>query len=170
MGDLGVDAADREVHLGEPPGGVVRLLAVDRDVAELAGVRFDELLALHEHAAGAAARIVDAALVGRQHLDQHADDVRRRIELAAALAFGAGEAGEEIFVDAAEGVLGAVGRSAESDIADQIDDLAEPLLVEAGRAKSLGSTPLSERLSRSIALMASSISWPIVGCGAIDLR
>ena len=31
--DLGVDAADREVHLGQPPGGVVGFLAVDRDVA-----------------------------------------------------------------------------------------------------------------------------------------
>ena len=27
--DLGVDAADGEVHLGQPPGGVVGLLAVD---------------------------------------------------------------------------------------------------------------------------------------------
>ncbi len=43
--DLRVDAADREVHLGEPPGRVVRLLAVDRDVADLAAVRLDELLA-----------------------------------------------------------------------------------------------------------------------------
>jgi hypothetical protein len=65
--DLRVDAADGEVHLGEPPGGVVGLLAVDGDVAELAGVGLDELLALHEHAARAAARVVDAALVRREH-------------------------------------------------------------------------------------------------------
>ena len=32
VGDLAVDAADGEVHLGQPPGGVVRLLAVDADV------------------------------------------------------------------------------------------------------------------------------------------
>ena len=32
VGDLAVDAADGQVHLGEAPGGVVRLLAVDRDV------------------------------------------------------------------------------------------------------------------------------------------
>ena len=82
--DLGVDAADGEVHLGQAPGGVVRLLAVDRDVADLAGVGLDELLALHEHAARAAAGVVDAALVGREHLDQHAHHVRRRVELAAA--------------------------------------------------------------------------------------
>jgi len=29
VGDLGVDAADREVHLGQAPGGVVGLLAID---------------------------------------------------------------------------------------------------------------------------------------------
>jgi hypothetical protein len=29
MGDLPVDAPDGEVHLGQPPGGVVRLLAID---------------------------------------------------------------------------------------------------------------------------------------------
>jgi hypothetical protein len=31
--EVGVDAADGEVHLGEAPGGVVRLLAVDGDIA-----------------------------------------------------------------------------------------------------------------------------------------
>jgi hypothetical protein len=29
VGDLPVDAADREVHLGEAPGSVIRFLAVD---------------------------------------------------------------------------------------------------------------------------------------------
>ena len=47
--DLRVDAADGEVHLGQSPGGVVGLLPVDRDVAELAAVGLDELLAAHEH-------------------------------------------------------------------------------------------------------------------------
>ena len=89
---------------------------------------------LHEHAARAAAGVVDAALVGREHLDQHAHDAGRRVELAALLALGAGELGEEVLVDAAEDVLGAVGRAAEADVADQVDELAEPLLVEAGRA------------------------------------
>ena len=97
-------------------------------------MRFDELLALHEHAARAAAGVEDAALVRREHLDQHADDVRRRVELAALLALGAGELREEVLVDAAENVLGAVSSSAEPDVADQVDELAEALLVEAGRA------------------------------------
>ena len=62
---------------------------------------------LHEHAAGAAAGVVDAALVRREHLDQHADDAAGRVELAALLALGAGELAEEVLVDAAEDVLGA---------------------------------------------------------------
>ncbi len=51
VGDLRVDAPDGEVHLGKPPGRVVRLLAVDGDVAKLPAVGLDELLAAHEHTA-----------------------------------------------------------------------------------------------------------------------
>jgi len=94
-------------------------------------MRLDKLLALHEHAARAAARIIDPALIGCQHLDQHAHDMRRRIELAALLALGAGELRQEILVDAAEDVAGAVRRAAEADIADEIYELTEPLFVEA---------------------------------------
>ena len=91
----------------------------------------DELLAADEHAARAAAGVVDAALVGREHFDQYTHDAGGRVKLAAALAFGAGEAGEKIFIDAALGVLGAVGGMAQGDIADQIDNLSESYLVEA---------------------------------------
>ena len=44
VGDLAVDAADRQIHLRQPPRRVVRLLAVDADVAEPTAVRRDELL------------------------------------------------------------------------------------------------------------------------------
>jgi hypothetical protein len=91
MADLRIDAADGEVHLGEAPGGVVGFLAVDGDVAELAAVGLNELLARDEHATRTAAGVVDAALVGCEHLDQHAHDARRSVELAALLALGAGE-------------------------------------------------------------------------------
>jgi hypothetical protein len=132
MRDLGVDAADREVHLGEPPSRVVRFLAVDRDFAEPAAMRLDEFLALHEHAARAAARVVDAALVRCQHLDEHTHDMGRRIKLSAFLALSAGELGQKIFVDAAEDVACPVGRAAEAYVADEVDQLTQALLVEAG--------------------------------------
>ena len=82
MSDLGVDAADRKVHLGEAPRRVVGFLSPDRDVADSAAVCFDELLALHEHAARAAARVVDAALVGGEHLDEYGSylDLKRKYD------------------------------------------------------------------------------------------
>ena len=76
----------------------------------LPAVRLDELLGLHEHAARAAAGVVDATFVGFEHLDQQADDRARRVELAAELAFGLGELAEEVFVDAAEDVAALRGR------------------------------------------------------------
>ena len=61
VGDLALDAPDRQVHLCQPPCGEVRLLAVDRDVGlgprrrldavAVAGrVGPDELNRLYEHA------------------------------------------------------------------------------------------------------------------------
>ena len=53
--EVGVDAADGEVHPGQLPGGGGGLLAIDGDIAQPAAVFLDELLALHEHATGTAA-------------------------------------------------------------------------------------------------------------------
>ena len=125
-----------------------------------AAVGFHELFGLHEHAAGAAGGVVDAALVGSEHLDQEAHHAVWGVELAAVLALGAGEAGEEVFVDAAEQIDGALrgtrGRfrdarrlvglerelvrrgGRERDGADEVDELAEPVLVERGAGVVLG--------------------------------
>ena len=121
------------------------------DVAELAAVGFDEFFRLHEHAAGAAAGVVDAALVGGEHLDQAAHDAGRGVELAAVLALGAGEAGEEVFVDAAEQIDGAVGLLAlagggEADGGDEVDQFAEAVLVEAGAGVVLGQDAFEARV------------------------
>ena len=170
-GDVGADAADGEVHVGQAPGGVVGLLAVDADVAEAAAVLLDELLAADEHAARAAAGVVDAALVRRQHLDEHADDAAGRVELAALLALGAGELGEEVLVDAAEDVLGAIRRAAEADVADtRLISWARRALSRPGRAKSLGRTPLRVGFSRSMASMASSTDAADRGLGGLRLE
>lgn len=89
--EVGLDAAQGQVHDGEAARGGVALLAVDADVAELAAVGFDEFFRLHEHAAGAAGGVVDAAFVGGEHLDEEAHDAGRGVELAAVLALDAGE-------------------------------------------------------------------------------
>ena len=106
----------------------------------------DELHRLHEHARGAAAGIVHAAAVGFEHLDQELDDAARRVELAALLAFGARELREEILVDAAEHVLGAACLVADLDIADEVNQLAEPLLVERWAGIVLGQHTLERRV------------------------
>lgn len=106
-----VDAANGHVHRGQPPGGGVALLPIDADlptlaVARLAAVLFDELLALHEEAAGTHGRVVDAALEGLEHFHDQGDDALGRVVLATLLTFGEGELAEEVFVDVAEDVLG----------------------------------------------------------------
>ena len=56
------------------------------------------------------------------HFDEQADDAGGRVELAALLALGAGEFAEEVFVDAAEGVVVEAGGN--------LGDLLEQLLEE----------------------------------------
>lgn len=59
-------------------------------------------------------------------------------ELAAALAFGRGEFAKEVFVDAAQHVLGPAGGVAEGDRGDEVHELAEAGLVERRPAVVLG--------------------------------
>jgi len=166
VGNLRVDATDGKVHLRQAPSGVVGLLAVDGNVANLAAVGLDELLAADEHAPRSAARVIDAALVRRKHFDQHTDDTGRRIKLSTLLALSTGKLREEIFVDAAENILGAVCGAAETDVANE----RSRCLSRPTRAKSLGKTPLRDGLSRSMSPIASSMMVPIFGCGALARR
>ena len=129
LAEIEVDAANGEVHRRQPPCGGVGFLAIDRHVADLAAVRFDELFALHKHAARAAAGVIHLAVVRREHRNQGLDDEARRVELPAALAFGAGELAEEILVDLPQQIAGVVfGRVAglaKADFGDQIDQFAQ---------------------------------------------
>ena len=98
----------------------------------------DELLGLDEHAAGAGAGVIDAALVGLQHLDQQPDDRAGGVEFAAALALGSGKAAEEVLIDPPENVAGAVGLLGHADPAHKVDELAEHDLVERRAGVVLG--------------------------------
>ena len=77
-----------------------------------------------------------------QHLDQHLDDTARRIELPILFFFGAGKLGEKILIDAAEDILGAVLLITKADVADEINKLAEALLIKARMGIILGENPL----------------------------
>ena len=128
--EVAVDAAQGEVHASEAPGGGVTLLAEDLEVAVAAAVFDEEAFALDEHAAGAAGGVVDGAAGGGEHGDEQADDGPRGVELAAVFSLGGGEAGEEIFVDAAEDVAAALFGGAEA--AEQAHEFAEQGALEAG--------------------------------------
>ena len=140
----GVDAADGEVHLGQPPSGLVAFLAVDGDVVDAALVFFDELFRLHEHAARAAAGIEHTAFVGFQHGDQQFDNAARRIELPALLAFGQREFAEEVFEHMAQHIGAARLGIAERDVAHQVDQAAEAGRVEVLPRKHLGQHTLED--------------------------
>ena len=103
---------------------------------------FDELLGLNEHAARAAAGVIDAALIGFEHFDKRADNGAGREELAAALAFGAGKARDEVFIDPAQQVARAVGAVVQLDVGEEVHQLAQHGLVERGAGIILGQDAL----------------------------
>ena len=153
VGALTIDAADGEVHLRKPPGGVVGFLAVDGNVsfgfatiAVPASMCADELHRLHKHAGRAAAGVVHAATVGLEHLDKELHHAARGVELAALLALGAGELREKVFVHTTEHVLGAAFLIADFDVANEVDQLAEALLVQRGAGVVLGQHALEGRV------------------------
>ena len=101
---------------------------------------------VHEHAARTAARVEDAALVRLDHLDQQLDDRLGRPELAAQLALSRRELAQEVEVDVPENVLRPAGVVAQSDGADQVDQLPEPGLVEVRAGVLLGQNTLENRV------------------------
>jgi hypothetical protein len=92
------------------------------------------------------AGVIDAALVGRQHLHQQRHDRARGIELAALLAFGTGKLGEEVLIHAAQDILGSIRLVAQADVAHQVDQLAESRLVEPRVGVILGQHPFERRV------------------------
>ncbi len=89
----------------------------------------DELLALHEEPARAHGRVVDAPLVGLEHLDDQGDNGLGRVELAALLPFRQGELAEEVFVDMAEDILGLKRLVDKGNGGDEVDQFAQLGLV-----------------------------------------
>ena len=131
LAEVGFDAPKGQVHVRQPPRRRIGFLAEDGDVGAPAAVGLGEALRLYEHAAGAAAGVVDAAAIRLQHLDQHADDAARRVELAAELALGRGELAEEVFVHPPQPVSGLGPVVLEADAGDQVDKAAHAFVWDA---------------------------------------
>ena len=128
------DASDGKVHLGQLPGGGVGVLAVHRDVVDVAAVVLDELGRLYEHPAAAAAGVVDAPAEGLQHLHQGAHHTGRREELAAALALLLGKHRQAVFIGAAKDVLFAAAVD-HLDVGEQVHHVPQAALVQLGTGK-----------------------------------
>src|SRR5947207_87287 len=91
----------------------------------------DELFALYEEAAGAAAGVIDAGIPTRfEHLDQEFNHALRGVEIASSSTLRRCEPLEEILIDLTEPILALVFLSTDPDVREQVDDLAEPDLVE----------------------------------------
>jgi hypothetical protein len=86
------------------------------------------------------------SLVRLEHLDQQLDHRARGIELPAFLPLGACELGEEVLVYAAEHVLGPARLVADLDVADEVDKLAQALLVERRPGVVFGEDTLKRRV------------------------
>jgi len=110
---------------------VVGFLAVDADVADPAAVGFNKLLRLDEHSTGTAAGVIYTAFIRSQHFNEELNHATGRVELTALFPLGAGELRKEVLVDTAENIFGAVCLIAQADVANQVDELAEALLIEA---------------------------------------
>src|SRR6266545_5281656 len=107
--DLAFQAVHREVHLGDADGVSVLLLSVEDDLLRsVAAFVLDEVAALDEHAARAACRVEDGAVVGFDDVDDGLHDRGRREELAVVVRLLDRELGEEILVDASEDVAGSL--------------------------------------------------------------
>ena len=102
--EIGIQAMDGQVHLGHAPSAFVQFLSIDGDRCAIFVVSIQELLSLHEHAAGTAGRVVDAPAGRLQDLHQDADHAGRSVELSAALALGTCELLQEVFINFTEQV------------------------------------------------------------------
>jgi hypothetical protein len=101
----GADAVQQHVHLGDGPHRAVELLPEQVGLAAVFAVLVDVFLGGDQHAAGAAAGVVDVVLeLGLDQPHHHPHHRARRVELAAFLAGRVGELADQVFVGRAEQV------------------------------------------------------------------
>ena len=133
-----VDAADGHVHFRHFPGVGVGLLSVNAHVVAVATMVLDKLDALHEHAAGTAAGVIDAFAFARlEDFDDGFHDACGGVEFAALDAFVACKLRDAVFVSATEQILACFG-VAHVHITEHIYHVAEHTLVEVGSRVVLG--------------------------------
>ena len=126
------DAAQGQVHLCQPVGGCLLFLSIHIDAADVAPPGFHQLRALYEHAARAAARVVEGAVERLYHGGDETHHVMGRVELTLFLGGIDGKLLEEILIHATDEVF----LLTESLVADLVD-LVHDALDVVGRKVAL---------------------------------
>ena len=130
--EVRIDSADGHVHFRHFPGVGVGLLSVNAYVVAVATMVLNKLDALHEHAAGTAAGVIDAFAFARlEDFNDGFHDACGGVEFAALDAFVACELRDAVFVGATEQILARFS-VAHVHVAEHIDHIAEHALVEVG--------------------------------------
>ena len=137
LAQIRLNAADGKVHLGQLPGGGVGILAIDRDILNIAAVVLDKLGRLDKHTARAAAGVIHPPAEGLEHLHQGPNHAGRREELAAPLALLRGKHGQTVFIGAAQNILLAAAVD-HLNVGEQVHHVAQTALVQFGAGKVFG--------------------------------
>ena len=103
--EVGLDAADRKIHLRHLPSRRVGVLPINGDIFNISGMILNKLCRLHEHTARTAARIVHATFVGLQHVYQRFDNAGRRIEFAGEFSFRLGKFRKTVLIGASQNIF-----------------------------------------------------------------
>ena len=118
-----INATNRHIHLRHFPGIRIGFLTINGNALTIAAVCLDELHALHKHTAGAAARVINTAIIERlQDGNDCLNNTGRCVELAALHTFVSSELCDTILVSSAQKILTFLGIR-HIHIGEQINDI-----------------------------------------------
>ena len=125
---VSVNAPDGKIHLGEFPSGWVGVLPIDRNAVDVPAMVLDKPSRLDEHAAAAAAGVIDPPIEGLEHFHQRFDHTLRREELPGQFALLLGEFAQAVLVGVPQNIL-AAAMFYHLEVGKQIDHIPQPPLV-----------------------------------------
>ena len=128
--ELRIEMADGEIHFGEFPCRLVRLLTIDGDVLNASPMFLDEFFTHDKHSATPARGVVDPTFVWLYHLDHEFDDSLRRIELSSSLPFSIGKLTKKVLVDITEEVTRLLLLCLEIHIGEEVDELTKRSFIK----------------------------------------
>ncbi len=160
--EVGVDAAQCEVHLRQPPGGGVHLPPEHGDAVAPSTAGLTNLSAWTNIPALPQAGSYTRPLNGSS-ISTSSWTTVRGVELAAAFALGGGELAEEVLVDAAEDVEGPVFLRRQVIPGEGVDQPSQHDRGEFPGGQFFGSTPFRDGFSRSMASMVMSMRESMSG-------